>query len=97
MNLKVKFRESFRPFAPIVRRERVADYFELDADSPYMLLVAPVKARRQRPMSDADLEAKFRDLAQLGAPGRETRSTIDRVWSLDALADASALARFAVS
>jgi carbamoyltransferase len=43
MNLKVKFRESFRPFAPIVRRERVADYFELDADSPYMLLVAPVK------------------------------------------------------
>jgi 2-methylcitrate dehydratase PrpD len=51
----------------------------------------------QRPMSDADLEAKFRDLAQLGAPGRETRSTIDRVWSLDALADASALARVAVS
>ena len=43
MNLKVKFRESFRPFAPAVRRERVADYFELDADSPYMLLVAPVK------------------------------------------------------
>ena len=44
MNLKVKFRESFRPFAPIVRRERVADYFELDVDSPYMLLVAPVKS-----------------------------------------------------
>jgi len=43
MNLKVKFRESFRPFAPIVRRERVADYFDLDTDSPYMLLVAPVK------------------------------------------------------
>jgi carbamoyltransferase len=43
MNLKVKFRESFRPFAPIVRRERVADYFELDVASPYMLLVAPVK------------------------------------------------------
>jgi carbamoyltransferase len=43
MNLKVKFRESFRPFAPIVRRERVADYFEMDCDSPYMLLVAPVK------------------------------------------------------
>ena len=48
-------------------------------------------------MSDADLEAKFRDLAEAGAPGRETRSTIDRVWSLDALADASALARLAVS
>jgi len=43
MNLKVKFRESFRPFAPIVRRERAADYFELDVESPYMLLVAPVK------------------------------------------------------
>ena len=43
MNLKVKFRESFRPFAPVVRRERVGDYFELKCDSPYMLLVAPVK------------------------------------------------------
>jgi len=43
MNLKVKFRESFRPFAPVVRRERVNDYFDLDCASPYMLLVAPVK------------------------------------------------------
>ena len=43
MNLKVKFRESFRPFAPIVRRERVADYFEMEVASSYMLLVAPVK------------------------------------------------------
>ena len=43
MNLKVKFRESFRPFAPIVRRERVTDYFEMEAESPYMLMVAPVK------------------------------------------------------
>ena len=42
MNLKVKFRESFRPFAPSVLRERLAEYFELEADSPYMLLVAPV-------------------------------------------------------
>jgi carbamoyltransferase len=50
MNLKVKFRESFRPFAPIVRRERVADYFELDADSPYMLLVAPVKKELRKPL-----------------------------------------------
>jgi carbamoyltransferase len=46
MNLKIKFRESFRPFAPSVLRERVSDYFEMDVDSPYMLLVAPVvKAR----------------------------------------------------
>jgi carbamoyltransferase len=54
LNLKVKYRESFRPFAPSVLREDVADWFELDADSPYMLLVAPVKQSRQRPMSDAD-------------------------------------------
>jgi carbamoyltransferase len=50
MNLKVKFRESFRPFAPIVRRERVADYFELDADSPYMLFTAPVKKELRKPL-----------------------------------------------
>ena len=52
MNLKVKFRESFRPFAPIVRRERVTDYFELDADSPYMLFVAPVKKELRRPLPE---------------------------------------------
>jgi len=51
MNLKIKFRESFRPFAPSVLRERVADYFEMDVDSPYMLLVAPVKKERQIAMS----------------------------------------------
>jgi carbamoyltransferase len=43
MNLKVKFRESFRPFAPSVLRERATDYFDLDCESPYMLLVAPVR------------------------------------------------------
>jgi carbamoyltransferase len=48
LNLKVKYRESFRPFAPSVLREDVADYFELDADSPYMLLVADVKRNRRR-------------------------------------------------
>lgn len=52
MNLKIKFRESFRPFAPSVLREHVHEYFELDADSPYMLQVAPVKSERQIPMSD---------------------------------------------
>jgi carbamoyltransferase len=49
MNLKVKFRESFRPFAPVVKRERVGDYFDLDADSPYMLLVAPVRESLRTP------------------------------------------------
>jgi carbamoyltransferase len=55
MNLKIKFRESFRPFAPVVLLERVNDYFELDAGSPYMLLVAPVKEElRKFPKADVN-------------------------------------------
>jgi carbamoyltransferase len=52
MNLKIKYRESFRPFAPSVLRERVADYFALDVDSPYMLLVAPVLESRRIVLSE---------------------------------------------
>src|SRR4029077_12265773 len=52
LNLRVKYRESFRPFAPAVLRENVSDWFELDADSPYMLLVADVKPERRRAMTD---------------------------------------------
>jgi carbamoyltransferase len=52
MNLKIKYRESFRPFAPSVLRERVADYFKMDCDSPYMLLVAPVCDERRIAMTD---------------------------------------------
>jgi carbamoyltransferase len=51
MNLKIKYRESFRPFAPSVLRERVADYFDMDCDSPYMLLVAPVIEKRRTPVT----------------------------------------------
>ena len=51
MNIKIKFREGFRPFAPSVLRERVSDYFELDCESPYMLLVAEVKKERQIPLT----------------------------------------------
>ena len=51
LNLKVKYRESFRPFAPSVLRERVADWFELDYDSPYMLLVADVVKQRRKDMT----------------------------------------------
>jgi carbamoyltransferase len=51
MNLKIKFRESFRPFAPSVQREHVAEWFDLDRESPYMLLVADVAARRRRAMT----------------------------------------------
>jgi carbamoyltransferase len=53
MNIKIKFREGFRPFAPSVLRERVQDYFELDCESPYMLLVAPVREARRIPMTSA--------------------------------------------
>lgn len=52
MNLKIKYRESFRPFAPSVLSERVSEYFDLDRSSPYMLLVAPVKESRRRSMSE---------------------------------------------
>jgi carbamoyltransferase len=52
MNLKIKFRESFRPFAPSVLYEKVSDYFELDRPSPYMLLVAEVRKGRQRIMNE---------------------------------------------
>jgi carbamoyltransferase len=52
LNLKIKFRESFRPFAPSVLREDVGDYFDIDYDSPYMLLVANVTKERTYEMSD---------------------------------------------
>jgi carbamoyltransferase len=58
LNLKVKYRESFRPFAPSVLREDLADWFEMDVDSPYMLLVADVVERRRRTMS-AEEQALF--------------------------------------
>jgi len=54
LNLKVKFRESFRPFAPSILREDVAEWFELDRDSPYMLVVADVLEARRHPVSNED-------------------------------------------
>jgi carbamoyltransferase len=58
MNLKIKFRESFRPFAPAVLREDVSEYFEMNADSPYMLMVAPVEKKRRFAMT-AEQEKLF--------------------------------------
>ena len=58
MNLKIKFRESFRPFAPAVLRERSSDWFELDEESPYMLLVAPVSKNRRHEIA-ADQQVLF--------------------------------------
>lgn len=56
MNLKIKFRESFRPFAPSVLKERASDFFEMDCESPYMLLVAPVKEERRVKATDEERE-----------------------------------------
>jgi carbamoyltransferase len=77
LNLKVKYRESFRPFAPAVLREHVADWFELDVNSPYMLLVAPVKAEHQRAMSEA--ERSLFGIDKLNVP----RSMIPAVTHVD--------------
>lgn len=56
MNLKIKFRESFRPFAPSVLREKVSEYFDIDVDSPYMLLVADINEGRRKKMSEKENE-----------------------------------------
>jgi carbamoyltransferase len=56
LNVKIKYRESFRPFAPAVLREKVHEYFDLDGDSPYMLLVAPVKEERRKPFNRGSSE-----------------------------------------
>jgi carbamoyltransferase len=77
LNLKVKYRESFRPFAPSVLREDVADWFELDEDSPYMLLVADVVAQRRRDMT-AEEQALF-GIDKLNVP----RSEIPAVTHVD--------------
>jgi carbamoyltransferase len=77
MNLKIKFRESFRPFAPSVLRERAADWFELESESPYMLLVAPVAKERRREMTDE--EQKLFGLQKL----LTNRSTIPAVTHVD--------------
>jgi carbamoyltransferase len=80
MNLKIKFRESFRPFAPSVLREDVADYFELDEPSPYMLIVAPVQASRRQPMAWDSFAAGDDDLTKLVA---QPRSDIPAVTHVD--------------
>lgn len=77
LNLKVKYRESFRPFAPAVLREDVADWFELDTDSPYMLLVAGVRPERRREMSAE--ERQLFGIDKLNVP----RSQVPAVTHID--------------
>jgi carbamoyltransferase len=68
MNLKIKFRESFRPFAPVVRAERVSDYFEFDRESPYMLLVAPVRKSGLPAVTHVDNSARIQTLKREDNP-----------------------------
>jgi carbamoyltransferase len=77
MNVKIKFRESFRPFAPAVLRERVAEWFELDADSPYMLLVADVLPSRRLPVPE-DARSLW-GIERLNVP----RSTVPAITHVD--------------
>lgn len=77
MNLKIKYRESFRPFAPSVLREKVNEWFELDYDSPYMLLVAPVKKEKLKKMTKE--EEKLFGIEKLNIP----RSEIPAVTHID--------------
>jgi carbamoyltransferase len=79
MNLKIKQRESFRPFAPAVLRERVSDYFDMDDDSPYMLLVAPVRAERRLTAGPARLGDDDDMLPVINSP----RSDIPAVTHVD--------------
>jgi len=80
LNLKIKFRESFRPFAPAVLREHAQDWFELTTDSPYMLLVAPVAPHRRIPVHESDLQRQGLDKL------RVTRSQIPAVTHVDSSA-----------
>ena len=77
MNIKIKFREGFRPFAPSVLRERAAEYFEIDRESPYMLLVAPVKKERCIPLTAE--QHKLWGIDKLNVP----RSDIPAVTHID--------------
>ena len=81
MNLRIKFRESFRPFAPVVLREDVSTYFDHDGESPYMLIVAGVHKDQQRQLSD-DEQAAMRD-TDLCKRVNVPRSTIPAVTHVD--------------
>ncbi|RME58837.1 MAG: hypothetical protein D6780_06085 [Candidatus Dadabacteria bacterium] len=77
MNLKIKFRESFRPFAPAVLLEHCSEYFDINCESPYMLLVAPIKEERRFPMSEE--QKKLFGIEKLKVP----RSDIPAVTHVD--------------
>jgi carbamoyltransferase len=76
MNLKIKFRESFRPFAPSVLEERCSQYFDLSTESPYMLLIAPVREDLRKPPGDTSGE----DLIEIV---NQARSTVPAITHVD--------------
>ncbi len=76
INLKIKFRESFRPFAPAVLKEKASDYFQLDRESPYMLLVAPVVEERKNRLPEQESQPGFKKL-------KTVRSDIPAVTHVD--------------
>ena len=80
VNLKVKYRESFRPFAPAVLSERVADFFEMTGESPYMLLVAPVREDLRQPF---DLAAFRQGVADMIPEVNRVRSTLPAITHVD--------------
>ncbi len=80
MNLKIKFRESFRPFAPIVLEEHSEAYFDLNMESPYMLLVAPVQASRRQPIDRSGWWEDGEDMLEII---RQPRSDIPAVTHVD--------------
>ncbi len=77
MNVKIKFRESFRPFAPTVLADDVGEYFEIDRESPYMLLVAPVREEHRLTVEGADADAKGLDKLKV------TRSKVPAITHVD--------------
>ena len=77
MNLKIKYRESFRPFAPSIRAEKVSEWFEQDRPSPYMLIVAPVKESKRIPMTEE--QEKLFGIEKLNVP----RSEIPAITHVD--------------
>jgi carbamoyltransferase len=85
LNLRIKYRESFRPFAPSVLAERASDYFELDRESPYMLVVASVNERRRKPF--------VREGGDLTEVVRRPRSDIPAVTHVDYSARVQTVAR----
>jgi carbamoyltransferase len=84
MNLKIKFRESFRPFAPCILRERAADYFDIppECESPYMLLVAPLSEKHRTPLSNSDQKTMATD-PDLRHRVNIQRSTVPAITHVD--------------